>query len=370
MHDVFLPPYRSAIDAGARIVMASFSSTPAGKVHGDKHLLTDVLKGQLDFTGFVVSDWGGVDEVVPGSYDASVAQAISAGIDMVMVPSDTTGFRDAMRRDLAAGTITHDRLDDAVRRILRVKLEMGLFERPMPLSDPSVVGSAADRELAARAVAESVVLLRTRAGVLPLTAGKGPVLLAGAAADDMGTQLGGWSITWQGGTGPVTPGTTLRGALADRLGGRLRYAPDGEFKAGTRARVGIVVVAEPPYAEGRGDSATLLLPPTELAVVARVRPLVDRLIVVVYSGRPMVLRGLAKADALVAAWLPGTEAEGLAAVLLGDSPFRGTTPYTWPITPGDAPRTGKKACDGAVYPVGYGLAADGTRLGPAACHGG
>ena len=148
----------------------------------------------------------------------------------------------------------------------------------------------------------------------------------------------------------MTPGTTLRDALADRLGGRLRYAPDGAFKAGTRARVGIVVVAEPPYAEGRGDSATLLLPPAELAVVARVRPLVDRLVVVVYSGRPMVLRGLAKADAIVAAWLPGTEAEGLAAVLLGDSPFRGTTPYAWPVTAADAPRTGKKPCDGAVVP--------------------
>ena len=312
MHDVFLPPYRSAIDAGARIVMASFSSTPDGKVHGDKHLLTDVLKGQLAFTGFVVSDWAGVDEVVPGDYDASVAQSIDAGIDMVMVPSDALAFRDAMQRGLADGRITHDRLDDAVRRVLRVKLELGLFERPMPATDRSLVGSDANRALAARAVAESAVLLRTTDGLLPLAvdAKAGPLLLAGAAADDMGTQLGGWSITWQGGTGPVTPGTTLRGALDNRLGTRLRYAADGAFDAGTHAKVGIVVVAEPPYAEGKGDSATLLLPESELAVIDRVRPMVDRLIVVVYSGRPMLLDGLADADAIVAAWLPGTRGGG------------------------------------------------------------
>jgi beta-glucosidase len=246
---------------------------------------------------------------------------------------------------------------------------MGLFEHPMPPAEPSAVGSEEDRSLAATAVAESAVLLRTRDGLLPLAVDPkaGPILLAGAAADDMGTQLGGWSITWQGSTGPTTPGTTLRAALADRLGARLRYAADGAFAAGTHATSGIVVVAEPPYAEGRGDSATLELAPTELQVIDAVRPHVDRLIVVIYSGRPVLLDGLAGADAVVAAWLPGTEAEGLAAVLVGDEPFHGTTPYTWPVTADDAPRTGKGACDGAVFPLGYGLVADGSRLGPAAC---
>jgi beta-glucosidase len=364
---VHLPPYKAAISAGARIVMASFSSTPAGKVHGDHHLLTDILKGELGFTGFVVSDWGGVDEVVPGDYAASVAQSLMAGIDMVMVPSDARGFHDAVAAGLADGRITRDRLDDAVRRILRVKLEMGVFERPMPPNDQSSVGSAAHRALAAKAVAESVVLLQTTKGVFPLAAGKGPVLLAGAAADDIGTQLGGWSITWQGSTGPTTPGTTLKEALAARLGSRLRYDAGGTFKGVKHARVGIVVVAEPPYAEGRGDSGTLLLSPDQLAAVDRVRPLVDRLIVVVYSGRPMVLDGIRHADAIVAAWLPGTEGEGLATVLLGKAPFTGTTPYTWPVTPQDAPRTGKQPCDGAVYPAGYGLAANGKPIGTPAC---
>jgi beta-glucosidase len=363
----YLGPYRSAIDAGARVVMASYSSTPAGKMHGDRHLLTDVLKGDLGFSGFVVSDWGGVDEVVPGDYDASVAQALGAGIDMVMVPYDAAAFQQAVRHGLASGSIARDRLDDAVRRILRVKFEMGLFERPMPSLDRSAVGSASNRALAAEAVAESLVLLRTAPGAFPAGAGTESVLLAGTAADDLGIQLGGWSITWQGSTGRTTTGTTLRDALSARLGGRLAFDAGGSFAVGTRAPVGIVVVAEPPYAEGRGDSATLEIPDADLDVIDRLRPIVDRLIVVVYSGRPVILDRLAPADAIVAAWLPGTEADGLADVLLGTRPFQGTTPYTWPRTPDAAARTGRGACDGAVFPFGYGLAADGGLLGPTAC---
>jgi beta-glucosidase len=367
LESVHLAPYRAAIDAGARVVMASFSSTPNGKVHGDKHLLTDLLKTQLGFTGFVVSDWGGVDEINPGDYDASVAQAISAGIDMVMVPYDAGAFQAAVKRGLDKGTITADRLDDAVRRILRVKLEMGLFEHPMPSVDAAAVGSDANRKLGAEAVSRSAVLLRASSGALPVAADGTGVLLAGDAADDVGAQLGGWSVTWQGGHGATTVGTTLKAALDARLPGRVTYDAGGAFAAGTRAPVGIVVVAEPPYAEGKGDSADLALAPAELAVVDRVRPLVDRLIVVIYSGRPVMLDRLAAADAVVEAWLPGTEAEGLVDVLTGTRPFSGVLPVTWPKTPDDAPRTGKQACDGAVFPFGYGLKADGSALGPAAC---
>ena len=367
LKELYLSPYRKAIEAGARVVMASFSSTTAGKVHGDRHLLTDVLKDELGFSGFVVSDWAGVDEVIPGDYDGSVAGAITAGIDMVMVPYDAAAFQQAVRNGLSSGAIADERLDDAVRRILRVKFELGLFERPMPSIDRSVVGSAEHRSLAADAVAASAVLLRTAPGVLPVDAGSKTVLLAGAAADDLGTQLGGWSITWQGGTGRTTDGTTLHDALSADLGGRLGFVADGGFPAGITAPVGIVVVAEPPYAEGRGDSATLDLPAAQLDVVDRVRPLVDRLIVVIYSGRPVMLDRLAAADAVIAAWLPGTEAEGLADLLLGEKTFGATTPFTWPLTPDDAPRTDRDACDGAVFPVGYGLTVEGDLLGPPAC---
>jgi beta-glucosidase len=366
--DLFLPPYQAAIDSGARIVMASFSSTAAGKVHGDRHLLTDILKGQLAFTGFVVSDWGGVDQVVPGDYRASVEKAINAGIDMVMVPTDHVRFITTMKALAQAGTIKQDRIDDAVSRILRVKFELGLFEKPMPAAGKAAeVGSDAARAIARTAVAQSAVLLKTSPGILPIAASGKKVLLAGQGADDIGIQSGGWTITWQGSTGEITPGTTLQAALGATLGDNLAFERDGRFPAGTKADIGIVVVAERPYAEGVGDSATLELPAVDVAVVAKMRPLVDTLVVVIVSGRPVVLDDVAAADAVVAAWLPGTEAAGLADILLGDKPFVGTTPYTWPRTPEDAPRFGKSACDGAVYPVGYGLDATGKLLGPGAC---
>ena len=365
---LFLPPYQAAIKAGARIVMVTYSSTTAGKVHGDKHLITDILKTQLGFTGFVVSDYGAVDQIVPGDYSASVAQAINAGIDMVMVPDDYNRFISTMTTLVQAGTIPQSRIDDAVSRILRVKFEMGLFENPMPAAgNESEVGSAADRAIASQAVSESATLLKTSPNALPIATTGTKVLLAGEGADDIGIQSGGWTITWQGSTGDITPGTTLKDALAAKLGDNLTFDQNGAFPAGTKADVGVVVAAEPPYAEGVGDSSTLTLPPQDVVLVAKMRPLVNKLIVVVMSGRPMLLDDFSSADAIVAAWLPGTEGEGLADVLLGAKPFVGTTPYTWPKTVTDAPRTGKAACDGAVYPVGYGLDATGKLLGPAAC---
>ena len=365
---IHLAPYRAAISSGVRIVMASFSSTTAGKVHGDRHLLTDVLKGELGFSGFVVSDWGGVDQVT-ADYPTAVAQSIMAGIDMVMVPYDAGKFQAALKQGLASAAITQERIDDAVLRILQVKFEMGLFERPMPpAARADVVGSSADRDLARTAVAGSAVLLKTSPGVLPIAPATASILLSGAAANDIGRQSGGWTMTWQGGTGPITPGTTLADALGARLGHRLHYDGNGAFDPGETADIGIVVVGEFPYAEGRGDSATLALPPDDVALIGKMRPLVKRLVVVVMSGRPMILDGIVDdADAVVAAWLPGTEGDGLADVLLGGSAFRGTTPYAWPATPDDAARTGRGPCDGAVFPVGYGLDASGRLLGPAAC---
>jgi beta-glucosidase len=285
-----------------------------------------------------------------------------------MVPTDYVRFITTMTSLVQAGTIKQDRIDDAVTRILRVKFEMGLFEKPMPAAGKeSEVGSDADRAIARAAVAESAVLLKTSPNVLPIAASGKKVLLAGQGADDIGIQSGGWTITWQGSAGPITSGTTLQGALKAKLGDSLTYDRNAAFPAGTKADIGIVVVAERPYAEGVGDSSTLTLPNEDVALIAKMRPLVNKLVVVVISGRPMVLGDVASADAVVEAWLPGTEATGLADVLLGDKPFVGTTPYTWPKAAADAPRVGKSACDGAVYPVGYGLDATGKLLGPAAC---
>jgi beta-glucosidase len=368
MLKLFLPPYKSAIDAGARIVMTSYSSTADGKVHGDKHLITDVLKTQLNFTGFVVSDWGGVDQVVPGDYAKSVAQSINAGIDMVMVPDDYMKFITTTTSLVQGGTIPQARIDDAVSRILRVKFEMGLFENPMPAAGKlDEVGSAATRAIASQAVSESAVLLKTSPNLLPLKATGQKVLMSGTGANDIGVASGGWTISWQGAPGPIQNGSTLEGTLATKLGDNFVYAPGGTFADGVKGDIGIVVVAEQPYAEGVGDSSTLQLPANDVALVAKMKPLVSKVIVVIISGRPMLTDDFSSADGIVEAWLPGTESEGLADVLLGTQPFTGTTPYTWPKTVTDAPRVGKTACDGAVYPVGYGLDATGKLLGPAAC---
>jgi len=364
LRTIHLAPHRAALAAGARIVMASFSSTPAGKLHGDRHLLTQVLKGELGFTGLVVSDWAGCDQVA-ADYGRAVAQSIMAGMDMVMVPYDAAGFQETVRHGLAAGTISQERIDDAVLRILRVKFEMGLFERPMPPAGrTAAVGSAEDRALAREAVGRSAVLLETAPGVLPIGEAD-TVLLSGPAADDIGRQSGGWTISWLGSAGPITPGTTIAAALADRLGDRLGFDGQARFATDVRADVGMVVVGEFPYAEGRGDSGTLALPPDEVALVARMRSHVDRLVVIVLSGRPVMLDGIAgTADAVIAAWLPGTEGDGLADLLLGERPFTATTPYTWPLTPDAAPRASDGPCR---YPFGYGLDASGAPLGPPPC---
>jgi beta-glucosidase len=370
LEKLFLPPYENAVDNGARIVMTSFSSTQdGGKIHGDKHWVSDVLKIQLRFTGFVVSDWAGIDQIDPNDYGASVEQAINAGIDMAMVPYDWGRFESTLKALVNRGDVPRSRIDDAVTRILRVKFEMGLFENPMPPSGRwGQVGSEANRAIARQAVAESAVLLETSPGLLPIARSGTRVLLAGQGADDIGISSGGWTLSWQGQAGNVTPGTTLKAALADELGANLTYSADASFSGGTVGDVGIVVVAERPYAEGVGDSATLQLPPGDVALVAKMRPLVRKIVVVVMSGRPVMLDGIAgRADAIVAAWLPGTEDEGLADLLLGARPFTGTTPYTWPKSPGDAPRIGKTACQGAVYPYGYGLDASGGLLRTAAC---
>ncbi len=367
---LFLPPYEAAVKNGARIIMTTFSGTQTGgKVTGDKYWITDVLKSRLGFNGFVVSDWQAIDQIDPSDYQASVKQALNAGEDMAMVPQDAAKFQRTLKGLVGSNDVSQARIDDAVTRILRVKFEMGLFENPMPPSgNAGSVGSAANRAVARQAVSESAVLLKTTGNVLPIARTGTSVLLAGQGADDIGISSGGWTLSWQGQAGNVTPGTTLRAALQAQLGASLKYDSAGNFGANTKADVGIVVVAERPYAEGVGDSATLALPDADVSVIARVRPLVKKLVVVVMSGRPVLLGGVAnQADALVAAWLPGTEDEGLADVLLGDKAFTGTTPYTWPKTVGDAPRIGKTACQGAVYPYGYGLDAAGKLLGVPAC---
>jgi len=274
-----------------------------------------------------------------------VVQAINAGLDMVMVPFDYLRFMDTLEEAVKGGDVPESRVDDAARRILTVKAEAGLFRHPFGEEVLlEQVGSAESRAVARRAVRRSAVLLKNEE-VLPLPRNVPRLLVAGRAADDIGLQAGGWTVDWQGGTGNIIPGTTLLKAIRHESGPATEvvYAPDGgplgqvegghagEALGDEPADVGIVVLAEEPYAEGLGDRADLTLPAEDVALLERVRPRCRKLVVVLYSGRPLVVtEQLPQWDAFVAAWLPGSEAGGIADVLFGDYPFGGRTPYAWP----------------------------------------
>ena len=349
LRDVHLRPYARAIDAGVMSVMASYSSWNGVKMHAHADLLTTTLKGELGFEGFVVSDWMGVDQIA-GSYEESVIAAVNAGIDMVMVPLEWQRFIDVMRDAVARGRIPMARIDDAVRRILRSKswLTSGNASAEMP--PLGVVGSHEHRKMAAEAARRSVVLLKDD-GMLPLDRAS-RVLVAGRAADDIGLQCGGWTVGWQGSAGPVTPGTTLLEALKQQFPGNVTFSASGEPDHGESWDVGIVCVAEEPYAEGPGDHAVPSVPDEDHAVFEQVRARCKSVVLIVYSGRPVIIPDMIRrSDAVIAAWLPGSEATELPDLLVGSSPFEGRLTQPWPASIGDL----DPGSTTNQFPVGHGL---------------
>ena len=361
LREIHLAPYEVAIEAGALSIMASYSSWNGTKLHGDQYLLTEVLKNELGFSGFVVSDWEGINQIGPNFYE-SVVTAINAGIDMNMVPYNYKLFIDAMTMAVENGDIPEERVDDAVRRILTVKFELGLFERTF--SDPTLfdaVGIQAHRALAREAVAKSAVLLKDDDDILPLNKDTPLIFLAGEGADDIGMQCGGWTISWQGSKGAITPGTTLKDAFEAAFEGRLQFNRFGKYDNildanGDRAvaNVGIVVIAEAPYAEGEGDSNDLTLSEIEMELIARVKEQSEKVVVLIMAGRPLVItEALDLADAWVAIWLPGTEGAGVADVLFGEMPFSGKTPFTWPASMDQLP-LGSYTTE-PLFPYGHGI---------------
>ncbi len=355
---VHLPPFKAAVDRGVGSVMITYSSWNGVKAHGHRYLITDLLKTELGFTGFVVSDWAGIDQIdgAAGFTGAEVAAAVNAGIDMVMVPTDYRRFTSLLKAEVQAGRVTTARIDDANRRILTKKFALGLFERPLTdRSLTSTVGSAAHRDLARQAVRQSQVLLRND-GVLPL-AKSGKYFVAGKSADNIGYQSGGWTISWQGGSGSTTPGTTILQGIRDLVGSgatvthdRYGAGVDGSYTAA------IAVVGETPYAEGEGDRPYGLgMDREDLETINRLRSAGIPVVVVLVSGRPMdVASQVGDWNALLASWLPGTEGRGVADVLFGAYNPTGKLPVTWmnsgsqqPINAGD----GKAA----LYPLGHGL---------------
>ncbi|CAL9151993.1 unnamed protein product, partial [Musa hybrid cultivar] len=338
---IHMPAYYDSVAKGVSTIMASYSSWNGIKMHANRYLITNFLKKKLGFKGFVISDWQGIDRITTppdANYTYSVQVSVNAGIDMVMVPDDYPGFFNTLTTLVNAKVIPMSRIDDAVRRILRVKFVMGLFDNP--LADYNLVdqlGKKEHRELAREAVRKSLVLLKngksSKKPLLPLPKKAGKILVAGSHADNLGYQCGGWTIEWQGSSGRITGGTTILEAIKSTVDPSTNVVfsenPDAGFVKSNNFSYAIVVVGEPPYSETAGDSLNLTIPAPGPSTIQSVCGAV-KCVVVIISGRPVVVEPYVPLmDALVAAWLPGSEGQGVADVLFGDFGFTGKLPRTW-----------------------------------------
>lgn len=351
LFDIHAQGYVNGLSAGAQTVMASFNSWRGDKIHGNKYLLTTVLKERMGFDGLVVGDWNGHGQI-KGCGNGSCAQSMNAGLDIYMVP--TGAWKPLLENTLAqvkSGEIPRSRLDDAVTRILRVKLRAGLFDRPSPANRPlsgktELIGAAKHREVARQAVRQSLVMLKNKGQLLPLSP-RAKVLLAGDAADNIGKQSGGWTITWQGSgneNNDFPGGSSIYDGIAQVVnyaGGSVELAVDGKYVE--KPDVAIVVFGEEPYAEGNGDLDNLEYQRGKKTDLALLRSLKEQDIPVVsvfISGRPLwVNPELNASDAFVAAWLPGSEGRGIADVLFTTADgevnhnFSGKLSFSWPNSP-------------------------------------
>ena len=358
-------PYIPAIDAGVGSIMPSYSGVDLGegdvRMHENTLLNTTVLKGQLGFDGFLISDWEGIDKLPGGTYADKAERSVNSGLDMAMAPYNFAAFITAITDAVGAGDVSQARVDDAVTRILTQKFALGLFENA--LTDRSHIddfASAEHAEVARTAVAESQVLLKND-GVLPLEKNSS-IYLAGSNADDLGNQAGGWTISWQGGSGDTTAGTTIREGIAE-------VAPDATVTYSKTATepleghdVGIVVVGETPYAEGQGDvgnnGKSLSLSAADRATIDTVCGAMKCVVLVVAGRTQLVTDKLAAIDGLVASFLPGSEGGGVSDVLFGDVPFTGRLPLTWPATAEQVPINVGDASYEPLFGYGWGVRTD------------
>ena len=372
LRDVHAAGYVPAIAAGAQSVMASYNSFHGEKLHGHKPLLTDVLKTRMNFGGFIVGDWNGHGQV-NGCTNTDCAQTFIAGLDMAMAPDSWKGLYESTLAHVKSGRIPMARLDDAVRRILRTKFRMGLFEKPKPSQRAlggkfELLGAPEHRAVARQAVRESLVLLKNQGGVLPLSPRQN-VLLAGDGADNLTKQTGGWTLTWQGdGTkrGDFPNADSIWDgfrAQVEAAGGKAELAVDGKYKA--KPDVAVVVFGEDPYAEFQGDLPNLMFKAGksgDLELIRRLKADGIRVVAVFLSGRPLwVNREINAADAFVAAWLPGSEGAGVADVLLRGADgqpqhdFKGKLSFSWPKRADQAANNHGQAGYDPQFAFGYGL---------------
>ncbi|MFI7061788.1 glycoside hydrolase family 3 N-terminal domain-containing protein [Kribbella sp. NPDC050124] len=365
LETLHLAPFKTSVDLGVGTVMPSYSSVAIDgqapvKMHGNGELINGVLKDRMGFGGFVISDWQAIDQL-PGDYPSDIRTSVNAGLDMIMVPTNYQGFTQGLTDEVTAGRVPMARIDDAVGRILTEKFKLGLFEKPYAdTSRISSIGSAEHRAVGREAAAKSQVLLKNDGNLLPL-ASTNKVYVAGSNANDLGNQMGGWSISWQGGSGTTTTGTTI-------LDGIKQVTPTATFSADASAPleghdVGVVVVGERPYAEGIGDVGNghdLLLSDADKTAVDKVCGAMQCVVLIV-SGRPQVIADqLGEIDALVASWLPGTEGAGVADVLFGKRPFTGRLPVSWPRAEDQQPLNVGDASYDPQYPYGWGLTTQAT----------
>ena len=359
----YIKPFKESIKMGVGSIMVSYNSWKGKKLHGHKYLINDVLKKELKFDGIVVSDWAGINEL-DKDYKTCIIQSINAGIDMNMVPGslnpDDNSYDDFIRlaiESVKEGSIPMERIDDAVSRILKIKKKLGLFDKPIKApKNTDVVGSKKHRDLARKSVRKSLVLLKNKGDILPLNKDSGKITLVGEHADNIGYQSGGWTIHWQGGSGDITPGTTIldafKSAVADS--NSIHYSKYGENLL--NPDVVVVAVGEKPYSEGVGDRESLHLSDEDIKLLKKVKNSNLPYVVVLISGRPMIINeALAESDAFVAAWLPGTEGEGISDVIFGDYNFTGRLSMTWPKSMKQIPINYGDSNYDPLFQFGFGL---------------
>jgi beta-glucosidase len=348
-----LQGYITAIEAGVGTIMPSYSSWNGVKCSASKRLLTEILKKELGFQGFLISDYNALDQISP-DFKEAVGISINAGMDMAMVPTRYREYFNDLKALVNEGRVPVSRIDDAVLRILRVKFAMGLMDpNRNQLADRSLqksFGSPEHRAVARQAVRESMVLLKNEGKTLPLSKSAPRLHIAGKNADDIGNQCGGWTIDWQGKSGDVTTGgTTILAAIRNTVSKDTKVTFSKDGSGATGATVGVVVIGETPYAEMKGDRPDLALAPEDIAAVKTMKAAGIPVIVVLVSGRPMILGDvLDQASAVVAAWLPGTEGQGVADVLFGDYKPTGKLSFTWPRSVGQGTAA-------PLFAYGYGL---------------
>jgi beta-glucosidase len=356
LRSIHMEGYIDAIEAGVGTVMASYNSWNGEKLHGHDYLLTEVLKNELGFEGFVISDWKGVDQV-DENYRTAIMRAINAGVDMVMVPDRYEVFIAHLIDLVQNNEVSEERIDDAVRRILKQKFLLNLFEEPFAdatLKDS--FGSQEHRSIARQVVRESMVVLQAKNDILPLKKDGQTILVAGALASNLGAQCGGWTISWQGGTGNITPGTTiLEGMMDVAESSEIIYAANGDHNGSVDVAV-LVIGEKTPYAEGAGDRTSLNLDATDINLIKKLKEEGIPTVALIVSGRPLIIgEAAAYADATIAVWYPGTEGDGIADILFGDFQPTGQLSHSWPKEMKQIPINVEDSNYNPLFPYKHGL---------------